>query len=112
MAMISPEKAIPAFVLALTVGGCDALQRASIAGKYCLANSPSMASCIYLKSDGSGSMTMFGSFGGGIKWTFLEDRKISLTGNATGSGMILDVSDDNKTLSAFGGITKYERVSN
>lgn len=100
-------------IMTLAVSGCDALHRASVAGKYCLAGSSLslMGSCIYLKSDGTGSMTMLGSFGGGIKWSFIEANKISLTGDATGSGMILDVSGDNNSL-IFGGQVKYERVSN
>lgn len=54
---------------------------------------------------------MFNSFGGNISWSFIEDQKISLTGDATGAGMILDVSSDKKALTMFGGMAKYEKTN-
>ena len=100
-------------LLASMLMGCESLKRSSLAGKYCLkdASSSFTSSCIYLKSDGTGSLTMFNSFGGNISWSFIEDQKISLTGDATGAGMILDVSSDKKALTMFGGMAKYEKTN-
>ena len=63
-------------------------------------------SCLYLQPDGKAAVTMFGVLTD-AQWQFLEQNRIKLVNQSTGTGLTLDVSPDQSELVGLMGFVRY-----
>ena len=92
---------------------CLAAPSSRLSGKYCLdgIDADSLTeqfSCLYLQSDGMATMTISGVTVD-LQWQFLEQNRIKLVGQSTGTGLTLDVSPDQSELVGLYGFARYVR---
>lgn len=103
--------------LVVIVASCAALQAclaspsSRLSGKYCLDgmddnSSAKQFSCLYLQPDGKAAVTMFG-FLADAQWQFLEQNRIKVVNQSTGTGLTLDVSPDQSELVGLLGFVRY-----
>ena len=101
--------AIVMLLVSMTAAGCIASRENRVSGKYCSPGEESfLRTCIYLKSNGTGMMDQAG-FANDIQWELINSKQLKITGQ-TGMGLILEISDDGKSLSAMSGFAKWEKT--
>ncbi len=103
--------------LVVVIASCAALQAclaspsSQLSGKYCLdgmddSSSAEQFSCLYLEPDGKAAVKMFGVLTD-AQWQFLEQNRIKLVNQSTGTGLTLDVSPDQSELVGLLGFVRY-----
>ena len=94
----------------MTVTGCIISRESRLAGQYCTPGEESfLKSCIHLKPNGTGIIEQSG-FTGEIQWEIMNNDQLKINGQNTGTGMIFDIDEESKSLSAMMGLAKYEKV--
>lgn len=65
-------------------------------------------SCLYLKPDGTATITMIGALAE-ARWEFLEQSRIKIVGQSMGAGLTLDIAPDRSALIGLLGLVRYVR---
>lgn len=110
----------PADVLTIVCGyallqACFATTGSQLSGKYCLDSEDLIEaktefSCLYLKPDGTATITMLNTLAlSEARWEFLEQKRINLMPQSTGIGLTLDVSRDQSELIGLFGFVRFVR---
>jgi hypothetical protein len=110
----------PADVLTIVCGyallqACFATTGSQLSGKYCLDSEDLIEaktefSCLYLKPDGTATITMLNNLAlSEARWEFLEQKRINLMPQSTGIGLTLDVSPDQSELIGLFGFVRFVR---
>ena len=63
-------------------------------------------SCLYLKPDGTATITMIGALAE-ARWEFLEQSRIKIVGQSMGAGLTLDIAPDRSALIGLLGLVRY-----
>lgn len=107
-------------VLAIVCGcaflqACFATTGSQLSGKYCLDSDDLIEaktefSCLYLKPDGTATITMLNTLAlSEARWEFLEQKRIKLMTQSTGIGLTLDVAPDQSELIGLFGFVRFVR---
>ena len=94
---------------------CFATTGSQLSGKYCLDSEDLIEaktefSCLYLKPDGTATITMLNTLAlSEARWEFLEQKRIKLITQSTGIGLTLDVTSEQSELIGLFDFVRFVR---